>query len=89
MKHLAMIMALWFALSTPGGTTTFYVGVGNSAGSGTASNPFTTFSAALAAAQPGDTVLVLPGVYTSAGAIRTVRSGLAADYSDQRESSQH
>ena len=77
MKHLAMIMALWFALSTPGGTTTFYVGVGNSAGSGTASNPFTTFSAALAAAQPGDTVLVLPGVYTSAGAIRTVRSGLA------------
>ncbi|RMG62467.1 MAG: DUF4957 domain-containing protein, partial [Calditrichaeota bacterium] len=77
MKHLARIVGILLVLTCGAGAATYYVGQGSGNGSGTANNPFTTFSAALSAAQPGDTVLVLPGVYTSAGAIHTVRNGVA------------
>jgi len=53
----------------------YYVGTNSIQGNGTIQNPFNSFDAALTVAQPGDTVFVLPGIYSNAGPIKTVRGG--------------
>jgi hypothetical protein len=53
--------------------STIHVAAGAMGGDGSGAAPFGTLPEALAAAGPGDTVLVGPGTY--AGKVRTVRSG--------------
>lgn len=69
-----------FIVFNPASSRNLFVSQGAAAtGTGARSSPFPTITAALAAALPGDTVAVLPGVYTESIALKSLVRLTSAD----------
>ncbi|RMI12946.1 MAG: hypothetical protein D6681_06230, partial [Calditrichaeota bacterium] len=77
MRYRLVSVVVWMLLPLFLSAATYYVDDRPINGTGTLNDPFNNFDDALAAAQPGDTVAVLPGVYALNSAISTVRDGTA------------
>ena len=77
LKLRVRVAAAWaiFVVAAPAQATEWFVAPGGS-GNGSAADPFGRVQDGLNAANPGDTITVLPGTYS--GAVQTVRSGTAA-----------
>jgi hypothetical protein len=77
MKHLILFI-IFCLLHTALYSNNYYIDDVSSNGPGTFSNPFNNFGDALNAAQPGDTVFVMPGIYNLSSAILTQKDGTAS-----------
>jgi len=74
MKTILQIIAvLFFHISAS--ANVYYIANVSTNGNGSFSNPFNNFGSALNAANPGDTVFVMPSTYDLSGNVSTVRNG--------------
>jgi hypothetical protein len=78
MKSVLLISVLFFMIQISFANN-YYVDDVSSNGNGSLSNPFNNFSTALSTALPGDTIFVLPGIYTLTNTIETKRSGTSSE----------
>jgi hypothetical protein len=70
---LQIILVFFFQIASL--ANVYYIANVSTNGNGSFSNPFNNFGSALNAANPGDTVFVMPATYNLSGSVSTVRDG--------------